>query len=57
MKVMLVTDVEGVAGVLNFEEYCSPGTPYYEKAKRLLGVEIKYSIMDIFKEYLEYQNM
>lgn len=28
-----------------------------EKAKRLLGVEIKYSIMDIFKEYLQYQGM
>jgi hypothetical protein len=28
-----------------------------EKAKQLLGVEIKYSIMDIFKEYLQYQGM
>ncbi len=28
-----------------------------EKAKKLLGVELKYSIMDIFKEYLQYQGM
>lgn len=28
-----------------------------EKAKKLLGVEIKYSIMDIFYEYLAYQGM
>ncbi len=27
-----------------------------EKAKKMLGVEIKYSIMDIFIEYLEYQS-
>lgn len=27
-----------------------------EKAKRLLGVEIRYSIMDIFDEYLTYTN-
>ena len=28
-----------------------------EKAKRLLGVDIKYSIMDIFFEYIEYQGL
>ncbi len=28
-----------------------------EKAKRLLGVKMKYSIMDIFYEYLAYQGM
>ena len=28
-----------------------------EKAKKLLGVEIKYSIMDIYYEYLAYQGM
>jgi nucleoside-diphosphate-sugar epimerase len=28
-----------------------------EKAKKLLGVEIKYSIMDIFLEYIEYQGL
>ena len=48
MKVMLVTDVEGVAGVLNFEEYCSPGTPYYEKAKRLLTEETNAVIRGMF---------
>ena len=28
-----------------------------EKAKKLLGVDIKYSIMDIFYEYLNFQNI
>lgn len=28
-----------------------------EKAKRVLGVQMQYSIMDIYKEYLEYQKM
>ena len=48
MKIMLVTDVEGVAGVLNFEEYCSPGKPYYEKAKRLLTEETNAVIAGMF---------
>ena len=48
MKVMLVTDIEGVAGVLNFEEYCSPGTPYYEKSKRLLTEETNAVIRGMF---------
>ena len=48
MKIMLVTDIEGVAGVLNFEEYCSPGTPYYEKAKRLLTEEVNAVIRGMF---------
>lgn len=28
-----------------------------EKAKKLLGVKIKYSIMDIFREYIEFQGL
>ena len=48
MKIMLVTDIEGVAGVLNFDEYCSPGTPYYEKSKRLLTEEVNAVIRGMF---------
>ena len=39
MKIMIVTDLEGVAGVQNFEDWCSPGGCYYDKAKRLLTLE------------------
>jgi hypothetical protein len=28
-----------------------------EKIRRVLGVEMKYTIMDIFKEYLDYQKL
>ena len=28
-----------------------------EKAKKLLGVKIKYSVMDIFREYIEFQGL
>ena len=47
---------KGNADVTYDHAYHSPCCSV-EKAKRLLGVEIKYSIMDIFKEYLEYQNI
>ena len=33
MKIMLVTDIEGVSGVLNFAEWCIPQGRYYEKGK------------------------
>lgn len=48
MKIMLMTDLEGVAGVLNFAEWCSPGTPYYDKAKRLLTEEANACIEGFF---------
>ena len=48
MKIMLMTDLEGVAGVLNFEEWCSPGKPYYDKAKRLLTEEANACIEGFF---------
>ena len=48
MKIMLMTDLEGVAGVLNFAEWCSPGTPYYDKAKRLLTEEANACLEGFF---------
>ena len=48
MKIMLMTDLEGVAGVLNFKEWCSPGAAYYTKAKRLLTEEANACIDGFF---------
>ena len=45
---MLMTDIEGVAGVLNFKEWCSPGARYYDKAKRLLTEEVNACVEGFF---------
>ncbi|MFP4028453.1 MAG: M55 family metallopeptidase [Candidatus Brocadiia bacterium] len=44
MKVMLMTDMEGVAGVLNFEDWTRPEGRYYEKGKRFLTAEVNAAI-------------
>lgn len=36
MKIYIMTDLEGVAGVLDFENWCEPSSRYYEAAKELL---------------------
>lgn len=40
MKLFIMTDMEGVAGILNFQEWCVPGGVYYEKGKRFLTEEV-----------------
>jgi len=40
----LMTDLEGVAGVINGVDYLSPTGRYYEKAKRLLTAEVNAAI-------------
>ena len=49
MKVMLVTDLEGVAGVLDFENWCSIDSLYYDKAKKLLTLETNAVIEGFFE--------
>ena len=44
MKLMIMTDLEGVAGILNFEDWCTPGAMYYDKAKRLLTLEVNAAV-------------
>lgn len=44
MKIMISTDMEGCAGVLDFENWVSPGGRYYEKGKRLLTEEVNAAI-------------
>jgi D-amino peptidase len=40
MKIYMMTDLEGVAGVLNFRDWCGPRSPYYNVAKELLTSEV-----------------
>lgn len=40
MKILVMTDMEGVAGILSREEWVLPGGCFYEKGKRLLTEEV-----------------
>ncbi len=44
MKIAIVTDLEGVAGIANFDDWCSGESKYYEKAKMLLTEEVNAAI-------------
>lgn len=48
MKVYLMTDLEGVAGVINSVDYCLPNGKYYEAAKELLTLEVNAAIEGFF---------
>ena len=49
MKIYIMTDLEGVAGVVNFEDWTSPGKPYYELAKEFLTLEVNAAIDGFFE--------
>jgi D-amino peptidase len=44
MKLLIMTDMEGTAGVLDFEQWCVSGGRYYETGKRLLTEEVNAAI-------------
>lgn len=48
MKLYLMTDLEGVAGVLNSERWCVADSPHYELAKELLTREVNAAIEGFF---------
>ncbi|MBM4049489.1 MAG: hypothetical protein FJ279_30710 [Planctomycetes bacterium] len=48
MKVYLMTDLEGVAGVLNFEDWCTPQSRYYEMAKEFLTEEVNAAVAGFY---------
>ena len=43
-----MTDLEGVAGVLNFDDWCLPESRYYETAKELLTREVNAAVDGFF---------
>src|SRR5437773_12215476 len=49
MKIYLMTDLEGVAGVLNAQEWTGPGQPYYDLAKELLTLEVNAAVDGFFE--------
>ncbi|MCI4438681.1 M55 family metallopeptidase [archaeon] len=44
MKIWIMTDLEGVAGVFSFEEHTTPKGRYYELARKLLTQEVNAAI-------------
>jgi D-aminopeptidase len=40
MKIMIMTDLEGVAGILNAEDWTRPDSRYYDKGKAMLTAEV-----------------
>jgi len=48
MKIYIMTDLEGPAGVLNRNDWVHLGSPYYEKAKMLLTKEVNAAIRGFF---------
>ena len=49
MKLYVMTDLEGVAGVMNMKEWCEPEGRYYQNAKRLLTLEVNAAIAGFFE--------
>jgi D-amino peptidase len=44
MRVYIMTDMEGVAGILNFDDYCTPESRYYERARELATLEVSAAV-------------
>ncbi|HHW08670.1 MAG TPA: M55 family metallopeptidase [Firmicutes bacterium] len=50
MKVYIMTDQEGVAGVINSVDFASPGARYYEVARELLTLEVNAAVEGVLEE-------
>lgn len=48
MRIYLMTDLEGVAGVIDSENWCLPGAPYYEMGKEFLTLEVNAAVEGFF---------
>lgn len=48
MKIYLMTDLESVAGVMNFVDWCFHESRYYEVGKELLTLEVNAAIEGLF---------
>jgi D-amino peptidase len=49
MKIYVMTDLEGVAGVLNAQEWTGPGQPYYDLAREFLTLEVNAAVEGFFE--------
>lgn len=44
MRFYIMTDMEGVSGIVDFETYISPSSVYYEKGRKLATLEVNAAI-------------
>ncbi len=44
MRVYIMTDMEGVAGILNFEDWCEPASRYYDLGREFLTREVNAAV-------------
>lgn len=49
MRIYIMTDLEGVAGVLDHDNWCRPGSSYYETAKKFLTLEVNAAVRGFLK--------
>jgi len=49
MKIAIMTDVEGVAGVINSTDWIHPDSKYYEQAKVLLTEEVNAAVKGLYE--------
>jgi D-amino peptidase len=52
-RVFILTDLEGVAGVVSFEDQSYPTGRYYEQAKRLLTAEVNAAVNGLLEAGVE----
>ena len=50
MKVLIMTDLEGVSGVVSFVDQAYPDGKYYEQAKKLLTAEVNAAVKGLVEE-------
>lgn len=50
MRVLMMTDLEGVSGVVGFDDQTFPSGKYYEQAKRLLTAEVNAAVDGMLEE-------
>jgi len=48
VKIYLMTDMEAVAGILNFEDWCTPSSRYYELGKEFVTLEANAAVEGFF---------
>lgn len=49
MKLYMMTDLEGVAGVISFQDWTGPGAPYYGLAREFLTSEVNAAVDGFFE--------
>jgi D-amino peptidase len=54
MRILLITDMEGVAGITNSRDWCQPEGRHYDEGRRLLTLEVNAAIEGFFSAGVRY---